>query len=241
MNKEVVAIDKNRANEVMEEIAGMMQTAETFANKSVARLSKLLVEAKQGAYWAEKGFANEDAYIKTLPYSRAQYFNLIGIGLHLGFLPEETIAELGIKKSEALVRISKHSPALTDEWIEKAKSSSHQEFLHDVRDFFKGKDEADVEELEWIRVKASKGQANIIREAMAMAEKMLGSEKSAAHQLETICAEFLSGKLENGDDRLENRNGFIIGIIKNLAMQLDADAISALVGALASIVEGSNE
>jgi hypothetical protein len=235
---EVVSVDGDVARAVLAEIDSIIKNTEQVANHSVARMSKLLVEAKNGAYWAERGYKNEDEYVKTLPYSRAQYYNLIGIGLHLGFLPEETIAELGIKKSEALVRISKHSPTLTDEWVEKAKKSTHQEFLNDVRDFFKKKDDSDGEEVEWIRIKASKSQSNVIHEALAIAEKMLGSDKSQAHQMETICAEFLSGKLDNGDDRLDNRNGFIISIISGLARQLDHEAINALVGALAGVVEG---
>jgi hypothetical protein len=88
-----------------------------------------------------------------------------------------------------------------------------------------------------IRIKASKSQSDIIREALSLAEKMLGSDKSQAHQMESICAEFLSGRLENGDDRLDNRNGFIISIIRNLARQLDKEAVDALIGALASVVE----
>jgi hypothetical protein len=134
MSEELIKVDEQRASFVLEEIDAVIKNSETFANKSVAKISKLLVEAKNGAYWAGRGYKNEDDYIKTLPYSRAQYYNLIGIGLHLGFLPEETIAKLGIKKSEALVRISKHSPSLTDEWVTKAQNSTHQEFLGEVRD-----------------------------------------------------------------------------------------------------------
>jgi hypothetical protein len=238
MNEELVeSVDRERASYVLNQIKDITRDSQDFANKSVASLSKLLVEAKRGAYWINDGFKNEDEYIKTLPYSRSQYYNLIGIGLHLGFLPEQTIADLGIKKAEALVRISKHSPTLTNEWIEKAKTSTHTDFLKDVREFFNDKDQKEEEDFEWIRVKASKSQADVIREAFNIAERMLGSEKSQAHQLEVISAEFLSGKLDNGDDRLQNRSGFIISIIRNLSKQLDQDALDALVGALASVVE----
>lgn len=236
-NEEIISADKDHANAVLQEIDGMIKNSEEFVNKSVARLSKLLIEAKRGAYWIERGFSNEDDYIKTLPYSRAQYYNLLGIGQHLGFLPENTIAEIGIKKAAALVRISKHSSTLTPEWLEKAKSSTHKDFLKEVRTFFKGKDEEVEEDIEWVRVKASKEQANIIREALNIASLSLGSEKSQAHQMEVICADFMSAHSDDGTGRLDNRDGFIISIISRLARQLDAKAINALVGALATVVE----
>lgn len=237
MSEEVLAISKERAAEVLTEIDNIVSQTEEFANRSVAKVSKLLVEAKHNAYWIERGFKTEDEYIKTLPYSRAQYYNLLGIGLHLGFLPEETIAEIGVKKAEALVRISKHSPSLTDEWLEKAKNETHEEFLQDVRSFFKAKDSQSDETFEWIRIKAAKDQSNVIREALEIASNMLGSEKSQAHQLEAICADFLSHYNDDGSGRLENRNGFMLSIIRNLAKNLDEAALEALVGTLASVVE----
>lgn len=236
----VEVVDSTRAGAVLNEIDDIVQRSEQFMNNSVAKISKLLVEAKRGAYWIERGFSNEDEYIKTLPYSRAQYYNLLGIGQHLGFLPEETIADIGIKKAAALVRISKHSSSLTTEWLEKAQSNTHKDFLKDVRAFFKGKDEEVQEEIEWVRVKASKDQANIIREALNIASLSLGSEKSQAQQMEVICADFLAGHSENGEGRLDNRNGFIVSIIGRLARQLDAEAISALVGTLANVIEENN-
>jgi hypothetical protein len=237
-DQEIINVDKDRADAVLNEIDTIINKTEEYANHSVAKISKLLVEAKRGAYWASRGFENEDEYIKTLPYSRAQYYNLVGVGMYLGSLPEDSIAELGIKKSEALVRIVKHNPELMDEWLEKAKNESHKDFLKEVRSFFNKTDESAEEEFEWFRIKANKDQANIIAEALRIAGNIIGSEKSQAFQLEAICAEFLAGKNEDNNDRLQNRDGFMIGIIKELAKQLDSKALEALVGALAGVVEG---
>lgn len=240
MDGEVLSVERTKAVGTLEEIDSLILNTERFANKSVARMSRLLLEVKQGAYWTERGFLSEDDYIKTLPYSRAQYYNLIGIAQNLGSLSEEEIADIGTKKAQALVRIAKHDQSLLEEWYNRAKEVKQMDFLEEVQDFFGKKDKANDEDIEWVRVKASKEQSNVINEAFKIAGMMLGSDKSKAHQLEVICAEFLSANNDDGGARLGNRNGYIISIIKNLAHQLDEDALSALVNALAGIVEGVN-
>ena len=71
----------------------------------------------------------------------------------------------------------------------------HQQFKEEVEKYLTG----DSEPSELIYFKLYKSQVPVIEQALEIAARMLGSDKSRGYCLEMICADFLAGaNLENG-------------------------------------------
>src|ERR1700693_2631522 len=72
----------------------------------------------------------------------------------------------------------------------------HQQFKDEVEKFLTGASEPS----ELIYFKLYRSQIPVIEQALEMAARMLGSDKSRGYCLEMICADFLAGaNLENGN------------------------------------------
>jgi hypothetical protein len=71
----------------------------------------------------------------------------------------------------------------------KARSMPHQQFKEEVEKYLTGSSEAS----ELIYFKLYKRQIPIIEQALEIAARMLGSDKSRGYCLEMICADFLAG------------------------------------------------
>ncbi len=65
----------------------------------------------------------------------------------------------------------------------------HQRFKEEVEKYLTGESEAS----ELIYFKVYKSQAPVIEQALDIAARMLGSDKSRGYCLEMICADFLAG------------------------------------------------
>jgi hypothetical protein len=81
------------------------------------------------------------------------------------------------------------------DWLHKAQSMPHQQFKEEVEKYLTG----DSEPSELIYFKVYKSQVPVIEQALEIAARILGSDKSRGYCLEMICADFLAGaNLENG-------------------------------------------
>ena len=72
----------------------------------------------------------------------------------------------------------------------------HQQFKEEVEKYLTG----DCEPSELIYFKVYKSQLPVIEQALEIAARMLGSDRSRGYCLEMICADFLAGaNLESGN------------------------------------------
>jgi hypothetical protein len=74
-------------------------------------------------------------------------------------------------------------------WLHKAQQMPKQQFKDEVEKFLTGA----AEPSELIYFKLYRSQIPVIEQALEMAARMLGSDKSRGYCLEMICADFLAG------------------------------------------------
>jgi hypothetical protein len=74
-------------------------------------------------------------------------------------------------------------------WLHKAKEMPMQQFKDEVEKYLTG----DSEPSELIYFKVYRSQVPVIEQALEIAARMLGSDKSRGYCLEMICADFLAG------------------------------------------------
>ena len=102
-----------------------------------------------------------------------------------------------MKKSRlAKVARRKREQFKSADWLHKAQSMPHQQFKEEVEKYLTG----DCEPSELIYFKVYKSQLPVIEQALEIAARMLGSDRSRGYCLEMICADFLAGaNLESGN------------------------------------------
>ncbi len=74
-------------------------------------------------------------------------------------------------------------------WFQKAHSLPKQQFKDEVEKYLTG----DSEPSELIYFKVYRSQVPVIEQALEIAARMLGSDRSRGYCLEMICADFLAG------------------------------------------------
>jgi hypothetical protein len=108
----------------------------------------------------------------------------------------------------------------------KARSMPHQQFKEEVEKYLTGSSEAS----ELIYFKLYKRQIPIIEQALEIAARMLGSDKSRGYWLETICADFLAGvQVENGSpDSLLSVVLRLVGLLPSEQKQAFTEKLAAV-------------
>ena len=109
-------------------------------------------------------------------------------------MPKQVKSELkaiGWKKAAELVKVIRRDPEHFESapWVHKAKSMPKEKFKDEVEKFLTGSAEAS----DLLYFKIYKSQLPVIEEALEIAARMLGSDKSRGYCLEMICADFLAG------------------------------------------------
>ena len=115
-------------------------------------------------------------------------------------LPKEVrkeLKEVGWSKSAELAKVARREGKhfKSADWLHKARSMPHQQFKQEVEMYLTG----DSEPSELIYFKVYKSQLPVIEQALEVAARILGSDRSRGYLLEMICADFLAGaNLESG-------------------------------------------
>ena len=108
------------------------------------------------------------------------------------------LKQVGWSKAAELAKVARREREQfkSADWLHKARSMSHQQFKEEVEKYLTGASEPS----ELIYFKVYKSQVPVIEQALEIAARMLGSDKSRGYCLEMICADFLAGaNLNNGD------------------------------------------
>ena len=254
MTQELMQVNKQEAELVLNEIDTLLQQADTAAEqagKCFVNLSLLLVKAKRGAYWTERGFKSEQEYIeKTFQQSRAQYYKLIRVGTHLGSYPKPKLLQWGSSKCEDLVRLQVHfNGEVPDEWMQSIEEDNKDVFRKRVKDFFDAKDHKETGERKeigdehvdnsYVTIKLFGNGIHTYKIAVDTMRKICGSDNES-HCVAMIMANFLSQFADDGTGHVSGKNAFILSSVEGLVKQLDLkipDTDSLLIGIIAKAVE----
>jgi len=253
--QEIIQVDKQEALQTLnkiDDLMGMAEAAVSQAEVCFIDVSFLLVKAKQGAYWIERGLQSEQEYIeKVFPQSRAQYYTFIRFGTYLSAFDRNKLKSWGRAKCEDLVRLVRHFDGeVPPEWMEALEQDSKDVFRQKVKEFFEALDGKDVRERkqlgdehvenEYVTIKLFGNGIHTYRLAIETGQKMVGSDKSDSHVIEMILANFLSQFAEDGTGHVMGKNAFILSSVEGLVKQLDLnvpDTSEMLIGIVAKGIE----
>ena len=161
-------------------------------------LGRYLCEVRAGQYWRLERLSSFDDYLaRRFPESRRKAYYLMSIHEQLPRQVRSELKQVGWSKAAELAKVARREREQfkSADWLHKAQSMPHQQFKEEVEKYLTG----DSEPSELIYFKVYKSQVPVIEQALEIAARMLGSDKSRGYCLEMICADFLAGaNLENG-------------------------------------------
>jgi hypothetical protein len=161
-------------------------------------LGRYLCEVRSGQYWRLEKLASFDDYLaRRFPESRRKAYYLMSIHEQLPRQVRNELKQVGWSKAAELAKVARREREQfkSADWLHKARSMPHQQFKEEVEKYLTGESEPS----ELVYFKVYKSQVPVIEQALEIAARMLGSDKSRGYCLEMICADFLAGaNLENG-------------------------------------------
>jgi hypothetical protein len=162
-------------------------------------LGRYLCEVRAGQYWRLENLASFDDFLqRRFPESRRKAYYLMSIHEQLPKQVRSELKQVGWSKAAELAKVARRDPERFDcaTWLHKAREMPKQQFKDEVEKFLTGQ----AEPSELIYFKLYRSQIPVIEQALEMAARMLGSDKSRGYCLEMICADFLAGaNLESGN------------------------------------------
>jgi hypothetical protein len=155
-------------------------------------LGRYLCEVRAGQYWRLENLASFDDYLaRRFPESRRKAYYLMSIHEQLPRQVRRELKQVGWSKAAELAKVARREREhfKSADWLHKARSMPHQQFKEEVEKYLTGSSEPS----ELIYFKLYKSQIPVVEQALEIAARMLGSDKSRGYCLEMICADFLAG------------------------------------------------
>jgi hypothetical protein len=133
----------------------------------------------------------DDYLARRFPESRRKAYYLMSIHEQLPRQVRGELKQVGWSKAAELAKVARREREYfkSADWLHKARSMPHQQFKEEVEKYLTGSSEAS----ELIYFKLYKSQLPVVGQALEIAARMLGSDKSRGYCLEMICADFLAG------------------------------------------------
>jgi len=172
-------------------------------------LGRYLCEVRAGQYWRLERLASFDDYLaRRFPESRRKAYYLMSIHEQLPRQVRSELKQVGWSKAAELAKVARREREQfkSADWLHKAQSMPHQQFKEEVEKYLTGSSEAS----ELIYFKLYKSQVPVIEQALDIAARMLGSDKSRGYCLEMICADFLAGA--NAED--ESAQTLLLSVLR---------------------------
>lgn len=239
-------VSATRAHHVLQEIDSLIlwkNKVEKEVEKKMMALCLNLLEAHRNRYWKIRGFEDESQYIKSVfPQSRRYYYKLIEIGETLGHYDHKVLEQIGPSKCSDLSKVHKRLGAIPQKYFDYAIQEDRDAFHQRVQELIsedcnksrEGRQEIVFETLSFVG-----DQYFDFTEALRVVQMETGIEKKT----EAICMifrDFLSGYRDDGKGRLQNRNAFLMDVIKRCYDQLDRnqpDIYKRLISQLGTWIE----
>ena len=147
---------------------------------------------RAGQYWRLQNLTSFNDYLAAkFPESRRKAFYLMSIHENPPRTMRKELKQLGWSKAAELAKVARrdreHFKSAT--WLHRARELPKQQFKDEVEKYLTG----DSEPSELIYFKVYRSQLPVIEQALEIAGRMLGTDRSRGYCLEMICADFLSG------------------------------------------------
>jgi len=155
-------------------------------------LGRHLCEVRAGQYWRFEKLKSFDEFLeRRFPASRRKAYYLMSIHEHLPRSARKQLQEIGWTKAADLAKVARRQGEEFDcaTWLHKAKTTPKEQFHDEIDRLLSGKDEAS----DLVYIKLFKSQIPVVEQALEIAGRMLGTERSRGYCLEMICADFLAG------------------------------------------------
>jgi hypothetical protein len=155
-------------------------------------LGRYLCEVRAGQYWRLENLTSFDEFLqRRFPESRRKAYYLMSIHENLPRQFRHELKQVGWSKAAELAKVARREQEHLDcaTWLHKARSMTKQEFKDEVDIFLTGESEPS----DLIFFKLYRSQTPVIEQALEMAARLLGSDRSRGYCLEMICADFLAG------------------------------------------------
>jgi hypothetical protein len=198
----VPRLDPKRARLVLgkiDQILAWERAHERERDTRFVEMGRYLCEVRSGQYWRLEKLKSFDEYLeRRFPESRRKAYYLMSIHEQLPRPVRSELKQVGWSKAVELVKVARrdqeHFESAT--WLHKAREMPKQQFKDAVDKYLTGSSEPS----DLVYFKLYKSQIPIVEQALEVAARMLGSDRSRGYCLEMICADFLAGaQLEDGN------------------------------------------
>jgi hypothetical protein len=188
-------LDNKRAQFVLSKIDQILDWEKDTDRERDTRfveLGRYLCEVRAGQYWRVEKLASFDEYLsRKFPESRRKAYYLMSIHEQLPKEAKKDLKQVGWSKAAELAKVARRDREHFDcaNWLHKAQDLPIQQFRDEVEKYLTGQSEPS----ELIYFKIYRSQLPVIEQALEIAARMLGTDKSRGYCLEMICADFLAG------------------------------------------------
>jgi hypothetical protein len=188
-------VNEKRAQFVLSKIDQILEwekQTERERDTRFVELGRYLCEVRAGQYWRLQNLVSFNDYLaQKFPESRRKAFYLMSIHEQLPPQVRRQLRQVGWTKSAELAKVARRDGEnfKSATWLHKAQELPKQQFKDEVEKYLTGESESS----ELIYFKVYRSQLPVIEQALEIAGRMLGTDKSRGYCLEMICADFLSG------------------------------------------------
>jgi hypothetical protein len=189
-------LNEKRAQFVLakiDQILGWERQVNRERDVHFVELGRYLCEVRAGQYWRLENLKSFDEFLtRRFPESRRKAYYLMSIHEQLPRPARAELKEVGWSKAAELAKVARREGQqfACAKWLHKAKTLPYDPFKQEIERALNG---PDAEPWEIIYFKLYKSQIPVIEEALEIAARMLGSDRSRGYCLEMICADFLAG------------------------------------------------
>ncbi len=189
-------LNQKRAQFVLAKIDQILDWERRVNNDRDTRfveLGRYLCEVRAGQYWRVENLKSFDEFLeRRFPGSRRKAYYLMSIHERLPKQVRSQLKEVGWSKATELAKLARRQGQDFDcaKWLHKAKSLPFDPFKQEIERELNG---PDSEPWDMMYFKLYKSQIPVVEQALEIAGRMLGSDRSRGYCLEMICADFLAG------------------------------------------------
>jgi hypothetical protein len=197
-------MNEQRAHFVLakiDQILSWEREAQNERDTKFVDLGRYLCEVRAGQYWRlEKLYSFDEFLERRFPASRRKAYYLMSIHEKLPRQMHKALREIGCSKARELAKLAQRQGQAFNcaQWLHMARELPFDRFQQEIERALNG---PEAEPWDLVYFKLYKSQIPVIEQALDVAARMLGSDRSRGYCLEMICADFLAGaNLDGGGD-----------------------------------------